>query len=79
MVMTHWFLSQQELKTEVKRGLEQIVAEDVRVAKGGVGMSSTLEGGGANHRSKRGGVRERKEERQMEQVTGRRAGLSAHS
>jgi hypothetical protein len=44
--MTHWFLSQQELKTEVNRGLEQIVAEDVRVAKGGVGMSSTLRGGG---------------------------------
>lgn len=46
--MTHWFLSQQELKTEVKRGLEKIVAEDVRVAKGGVGMSSTLRGGGVN-------------------------------
>jgi hypothetical protein len=44
--MTHWFLSQKELTTEVKTGLEKIVAEDVRVANGGVGMSSTLRGGG---------------------------------
>ena len=61
--MTHWFLSQKELTTEVKTGLEKIVAEDVRVANGGVGMSSTLRGGGAIHRRKLGGVRERKEER----------------
>ena len=32
--MTHWFLNHQELKTEVKRGLEKIVAEDVRVVDG---------------------------------------------
>jgi hypothetical protein len=77
--MTHWFLSQQELKTEVKSGLENIVAEDVRVMKGGEGMSSTLRGGGTIHRSKRGGVRERKEEHRREQATGRMGRLSAPS